>query len=141
MKRLLLNGLWIVLACFSVFLLSRCSNNDKIHPQKEARVYTLVDKMPQFPGGQQALMLYLNKHIHYPDSARENGIQGTVMLQFIVGTDGSIHSSKAIGKHKGGGLEAEALHVLNNMPKWIPGSEKGKKVPVQYNLPVRFVLQ
>lgn len=107
----------------------------------ENKVFTFVEQMPSFPGGESALMKYLNSHIRYPAVARENGIQGTVVVQFIVGPDGSIRDVKTVGAKKGGGLEDEAIRVVKGMPKWTPGRQNGRAVTVQYNLPVRFVLQ
>ncbi|GAA4319864.1 TonB family protein [Compostibacter hankyongensis] len=105
------------------------------------KVYTFVEKMPAFPGGDEALMHYLRDHIHYPDVAREKNIQGTVVVQFIVGTDGSLSHVHTVEKPKGGGLEEEAIRVVQAMPRWQPGSQDGKLVVVQYSLPVRFLLQ
>lgn len=107
----------------------------------ENKVFTFVEQMPQFPGGESALMKYLRDHIRYPAVARENGIQGTVVVQFIVAPDGSISDAQAVGAKKGGGLEDEAVRVVKGMPKWTPGRQNGRAVTVRYNLPVRFVLQ
>lgn len=105
------------------------------------KVFTFVEQMPAFPGGETALMKYLGSHIRYPAVARENGIQGTVVVQFIVGPDGTIRDVKTVGSKKGGGLEDEAVRVVKGMPKWTPGRQNGRAVTVQYSLPVRFVLQ
>jgi len=105
------------------------------------KVFTFVEQMPSFPGGESALMKYLHDHIRYPAVARENGIQGTVVVQFIVGPDGTIRDVTTVGAKKGGGLEDEAIRVVNGMPKWKPGRQNGRAVTVQYSLPVRFVLQ
>lgn len=105
------------------------------------KVFTFVEQMPSFPGGEGALMKYLHDHIRYPAVARENGIQGTVVVQFIVGPDGTIRDVKTVGAKKGGGLEEEAIRVVKGMPKWKPGRQNGRAVTVQYSLPVRFVLQ
>lgn len=107
----------------------------------ENKVFTFVEQMPSFPGGEDALMKYLHDHIHYPPVARENGIQGTVVVQFIVGPDGTIRDVTTVGKTLGGGLEQEAMHVVKGMPRWLPGKQNGRAVNVQYSLPVRFVLQ
>lgn len=105
------------------------------------KVFTFVEQMPSFPGGEGALMKYLHDHIRYPAIARENGIQGTVVVQFIVGPDGTIRDVTTVGAKKGGGLEEEAMRVVKGMPKWKPGRQNGRAVTVQYSLPVRFVLQ
>lgn len=105
------------------------------------KVFTFVEQMPSFPGGEDALMKYLHDHIRYPAVARENGIQGTVVVQFIVGPDGTIRDVTTVGAPKGGGLEQEAIRVVKGMPRWLPGKQNGRAVNVQYSLPVRFVLQ
>ena len=105
------------------------------------KVFTFVQQMPQFSGGDEALMKYLHDHIRYPAVARENGTQGTVVVQFIISPDGSISHVKTVGAAKGGGLEEEAIRVVKGMPKWEPGKQNGQPVTVQFSLPVRFVLQ
>lgn len=98
-----------------------------------------VEKMPAFPGGDQALQAYLQKNIRYPAAARENGIEGTVVLQFVVNTDGSISDIKPL-REVGGGATEEAIRVVKTMPKWSPGNNNGVNVPVYFNLPVTFQL-
>ncbi|HZF99735.1 MAG TPA: TonB family protein [Chitinophagales bacterium] len=98
-----------------------------------------VEKMPAFPGGDQALQAYLQKNIRYPAAARENGIEGTVVLQFVVNTDGSISEIKPL-REVGGGATEEAIRVVRSMPKWTPGNNNGVNVPVYFNLPVTFQL-
>lgn len=110
-------------------------------PKEETHVFTFVEQMPSFPGGEDALLKYLSSHINYPAVARENGIQGKVIVQFIVGPDGSISGVTTVGSHLGGGLEEEAMRVVRTMPKWRPGKQNGRAVTVQYDLPVNFVLQ
>ncbi len=110
-------------------------------PPPENKVFQFVEQMPTFPGGENALMKYLRDHIRYPSVARENGIQGTVVVQFVVNTDGSIVDVKPVGQKKGGGLEDEAVRVVKGMPKWKPGKQNGRSVRVQYSLPIRFKLQ
>lgn len=105
------------------------------------KVFTVVEQMPSFPGGENALMKYLRDHIRYPAVARENGIQGMVTVQFIVGPDGTIRDVKAVGATKGGGLEEEAIRVVKGMPKWKPGRQNGRAVTVQFNLPIDFTLR
>jgi TonB family protein len=165
MKQTIVRGSFLVLAATALLFAGSCRNG-KLSPDTESsttgevppppaapravpgtgatdtsKVYTSVERMPSFPGGEPALMKYLHDHIHYPRVARENGIQGTVVVQFIVGRDGELHSITTLGTKKGGGLEQEAERVVKSMPRWEPGSEKGIIVNVQYSLPVRFVLQ
>jgi protein TonB len=105
------------------------------------RVFTYVQQMPSFPGGQAALMQYLRNHIRYPDIARENGIEGLITVEFIVGPDGTIRDVTTVGAKKGGGLEEEAIRVVSDMPKWTPGRQNGRAVTVQFMLPISFMLK
>ena len=99
-----------------------------------------VNKMPSFPGGDHDLMAYLAKNIEYPTLAKENNIQGVVVLGFVVGKDGSINDITVM-KEIGGGCGKEALRVVKNMPRWTPGEAAGHAVKVRFTLPVRFALQ
>ena len=110
-------------------------------PAPSNKVFQFVEQMPSFPGGEAALMKYLSSHINYPSIARENGIQGTVVVQFVVNTDGTIVNVKPVGQKKGGGLEEEAVRVVKSMPNWTPGKQNGRAVRVQFSLPIRFKLQ
>lgn len=105
------------------------------------KVFTFVEQMPSFPGGEETLMKYLHDHIHYPTVAREDGIQGTVIVQFIIDPDGHLRNITTVGRWLGGGLEQEAVRVVKTMPDWNAGVQNGQKVAVQYSLPIRFVLQ
>ncbi|RAJ10928.1 protein TonB [Chitinophaga skermanii] len=108
--------------------------------EKKEEIYTFVEIMPSFPGGDQALHKFLNDKIVYPSMAAENGIEGTVFVTFVVDGDGNIKDFKTTGAVRGGGLEEEALRVVKKMPKWNPGKQNGKPVNVQFNLPIRFRL-
>ncbi|HVB02981.1 MAG TPA: TonB family protein [Chitinophagaceae bacterium] len=104
-------------------------------------VFRSVEQMPEFPGGDDALLRYLSDHIRYPAVARENGIQGTVFLEFVVNADGSIQNVKVISNPIGGGCEDEAMRVVKGMPRWRPGRQNGQAVRVFFHLPVRFRLE
>ncbi len=104
------------------------------------QVFTMVEKMPEFPGGQNALIEFLAKTIQYPTDAQEKGLQGRVTCAFIVNKDGSISDLEVI-RGIDPSLDAEALRVLGEMPKWIPGTQRGKAVNVKYTVPVTFRLQ
>jgi protein TonB len=97
-------------------------------------VFTVVEEMPQFPGGQDALMKYIGKELKYPEEAVENGVQGMVYVSFVVEADGSISNPKVL-RGIGYGCDVEAHRVVKGMPNWIPGKQRGKEVRVQYNLP------
>ncbi len=105
-----------------------------------SQVYTFADEMPEFPGGSQAMMKYLVKNLNYPQSAVEQGIQGKVLLSFVVRTDGSITDARVTRGIKGG-CDEEAIRLLSTMPKWKPGKVNGIIVPVQMMLPIIFALQ
>jgi len=107
---------------------------------KETEIFTVVESMPEFPGGMGALMTYLSENIKYPALAKESGIQGRVFINFVVETNGSITAVKVL-RGIGGGCDEEAVRVVQNMPKWSPGKQRGKPVRVSYNLPVKFTLQ
>ena len=108
--------------------------------EEENKVLDVVEQMPSFPGGMSALMNYLNNNIKYPVIAEENGIQGRVIVQFIVGKDGHISDVK-VAKSVDPSLDKEAVRVVKAMPKWIPGKQNGQAVTVRYTLPVTFRLQ
>jgi len=107
---------------------------------EEQQIFTVVESMPEFPGGMAALMKYLAENIKYPSLAKESGIQGRVFINFVVEPDGSISNVKVL-RGIGGGCDEEAVRVVENMPKWKPGMQRGKPVRVSYNLPVKFTLQ
>ncbi len=107
---------------------------------EEQQIFTVVEAMPEFPGGMGALMKYLAENIKYPSLAKESGIQGRVFINFVVEPDGSISNVKVL-RGIGGGCDEEAVRVVESMPKWKPGMQRGKPVRVSYNLPVKFTLQ
>ncbi|MCL3850707.1 MULTISPECIES: energy transducer TonB [Parabacteroides] len=104
------------------------------------QIFTVVETMPEFPGGQGELLKYLAKSIKYPVIAQENGIQGRVTCSFVVNRDGSIVDAEVI-RGVDPSLDKEALRVINSMPKWSPGKQRGKPVRVKYTVPVTFRLQ
>ena len=106
----------------------------------EEEVFDMVEQAPQFPGGPAELMGWLSKNIRYPVIAQENGIQGRVICQFVVGSDGSVRDIKVM-RGVDPSLDKEAIRVIQSMPKWIPGRQNGKAVSVRYTLPVTFKLQ
>ncbi|NND94856.1 MAG: energy transducer TonB [Flavobacteriales bacterium] len=106
----------------------------------EEEIFTIVETMPSFPGGEKAMFEYLGKNTKYPTLAKESGIQGMVVLTFVVEKNGEITDVKVL-RGIGGGCDEEAIRVVKNMPKWSPGKQRGKPVKVQYNLPYRFILQ
>ena len=107
---------------------------------EEKQIFQVVEEMPSFPGGDAECMRFLNKNIKYPTIAQENGIQGRVILQFVVNKDGSI-VDVVVARSVDPYLDKEAVRVVNMMPKWKPGKQRGKPVRVKFTLPVTFRLQ
>ncbi len=106
----------------------------------EDKVFTSVEQMAQFPGGEAALMSWVANHINYPATAQENGVQGRVVVQFVVKKDGSIGDVKVV-RSKDPDLDKEAVRVVKTFPNFIPGKMNGQPVNVWYTLPVSFKLQ
>ncbi len=98
-----------------------------------------ISKPPSFPGGEAAMMQYIGENLKYPAVAREHNIQGTVVLTFVVGKDGSVSDIKVV-KDIGAGCGKESQRVIETMPKWMPGEANGQPVKVRYTLPIRFKL-
>jgi len=111
-----------------------------IEEGKEEEPFTYVEQMPSFPDGTEAMYKYIYDKIKYPAIARENGISGQVIVQFVVSKEGDIQKAKVV-RGLGGGLSEEALRVVNGMPRWKPGKHNGRPVPVTFTLPIKFVLQ
>lgn len=116
------------------------SNNRNIPTKNADNIYEVIDQMPQFPGGEQALLKYIGSNIRYPIIAQENGVQGKVIVRFVVNKSGEVENAVVL-KAVDESLDAEALRVINSLPDWIPGEQKGEKVSVYYTLPISFKLQ
>ena len=112
-----------------------------VEEEEEEVIFMVVESMPEFPGGQQALFKYLAENVKYPVIAQENGIQGRVICQFVVNKDGSIVDVVAVRSSGEASLDKEAIRVISSMPKWKPGKQRGKPVRVKYTVPVNFRLQ
>ena len=113
---------------------------ETIESPTEGEVFDMVERMPQFPGGQEKLNEYLSTHLQYPAEAKEKGIQGRVTMIFIVNRDGSISDAK-VARGVEPSLDNEALRIINSMPHWIPGQQGGKNVRTRYTLTLPFRLQ
>ena len=100
-------------------------------------LFMVCEEMPVYPGGESALMKYLSENLKYPAEAAEKGVQGRVLVSFVIEKDGSLGSIK-IEKAVDPALDAEAMRVVGNMPKWKPGKQRGQNVRVQYVLPINF---
>jgi len=117
--------------------------NDKtpvsIAPVTE-EAYTFVEQMPEYIGGESELRNFLINSVKYPDEAKKKGIQGKIFVSFVVAKDGSVTEAKIV-RGVDPLLDAEALRVVNAMPKWVPGKQNGKDVPVQFTVPIKFELE
>ena len=108
--------------------------------EKAPEVHTIVEQMPVFPGGEQALLAYVASHVKYPEIAKEQDVQGIVQLRFVVlenGSIGDVQIVKSLESH----CDAEAKRVVKSLPRFVPGKQQGKAVRVWYTLPIRFQIQ
>lgn len=120
-------------------LLLNQTNNNNLIEDDGIELITAVEKSPEFPGGFEALIKYLDDNVRYPDEALEDAIEGKVIVRFDVNKDGSI-SNITIVRSLQTLLDAEAVRVINTMPKWKPGTQRGKPIKVGFTLPVNFSL-
>ena len=107
--------------------------------EEEEEVFMVIEEDPEFPGGTDSLIAFIQRNLHYPDEAKLNKIEGKVFITFIIEVDGSVSNIKVL-RDIGGGCGAEAVRVVKLMPKWKPGRQRGKAVRTQFNLPIHFVL-
>lgn len=106
------------------------------------QIFSIVEQMPAFPGGEQAFLNFIAQNFRYPAMERENGIQGKVFVEFVVRPDGSVTDVKVLrGVAGGSGLDKEAMRVIKSSPKWKPGKQNGKEVSVYYRVPVSCSLK
>ena len=114
-------------------------DEEAIITEETESIYTVVEEMPEFPQGYEKLSKFLRSNLKYPLTARENGIEGKIFVSFIVEENGNI-SKVNILRGIGGGCDEEAKRVIESMPDWIPGKQRGKAVKVQFNMPIVFRL-
>ncbi len=107
---------------------------------EEVQIFTIVEEMPGFPGGEGELFKFLGENIKYPAMAKDAGISGIVYVTFVVMETGKIDNVKVL-RGIGGGCDEEAISVVKRMPQWKAGKQRGKPVRVQFNLPIRFTLK
>jgi protein TonB len=116
------------------------SGTPSVSESAQDQIFTIVEQMPQYPGGDKALQKFIEKNLQYPSNAMENGVEGTVYISFVVEDNGSITSAKVI-RGIGSGCDEEALRLVNNMPDWKPGKQDGENIRTLMTLPVSFRLQ
>ncbi|MEA5129914.1 MAG: M56 family metallopeptidase [Proteiniphilum sp.] len=123
-----------------VFRLQAKDDKKTAMPSASNEVFVVVENQPEFPGGNAAMMKFLSDNIKYPKSAQDNGIQGRVIVNFVVEKDGSLSDVQVVHSQDPA-LDKEAVRVIESMPKWKPGTQRGETVRVRYTLPVVFRLQ
>ncbi|MHC1777860.1 MAG: TonB family protein [Lentimicrobium sp.] len=123
----------------SVILPIKFTLSDEGSIKKEEQVFTVVENPPQFPGGEEARIAYMQKTISYPEQAKKGKIEGIVYVTFVIETDGQVSNAKVL-RGIGGGCDEVALKAIQQMPPWIPGKQRGEAVRVQFNMPVSFKL-
>ena len=129
----------ILMSLMAVCCLTTVNAQKTVVSEKDQKVYDMVEEMPEYPGGMEALMKYLTTNVKYPKDAVKQKIQGRVMVTFIVDTDGSITDVKVV-KAVFPSIDKESVRVVKNMPKWKPGKKDGRPVKVKYTLPLAFHL-
>ncbi len=115
------------------------NSNNVIEEVVETPIFTVVEEMPSFPGGDESRIKFLQENIKYPQMAKESGIQGTVYVTFVINEKGKVADVKVL-RGIGGGCDEEAIRVVNLMPPWNAGKQSGKAVRVQFNMPIKFTL-
>jgi protein TonB len=130
----------LALLLSAIFLtnLAFCQEEKKASVDDE--VFVVVEEQAEFPGGLDSMYAYIVKNLKYPELAKEKGIEGRVFVSFIIEKDGSISNVKIL-RGIGGGCDEAAVEMIKNMPKWKPGTQRGKPVRVQFNLPIKFELE
>jgi len=110
-----------------------------INQKDKEKVYTVIEKMPQFPGGESELLKYIGNNLKYPVEAQQKGIQGKILVRFVVNKTGKVENAEVI-RGLDPAIDKEGLRVINSLPIWMPGEQKGEKVSVWYTLPITFKL-
>ncbi len=129
-----------LMCAMAVMCLVTANAQKTVVSQSSQSVYDEVEVMPEFPGGMQAMIEYLNTNIKYPKDAIKQEVGGRVMVMFVVETDGSL-SNVRVARKVFPSLDAEAVRVVKTMPKWKPGKEKGRPVRVNFTMPIVFSIK
>lgn len=128
---------WITTLLFISFISPITGGAQEKQPEKQ--VYMIVEEMPEFPGGEKVLREFIANSVRYPVVAQENGIQGRVYVSFTVDKTGTVTDAQVV-RGVDPSLDQEALRVVNGLPKWVPGKQKGEAVDVRYTVPIQFAL-
>ena len=116
------------------------NSKEVIEKSDKDRIYTVIEKMPEYPGGTKELLSYLTSNIKYPEEAKKNGVQGKVIVRFVVDQFGKIGRTQVL-RGVSAEIDTEAIRVVNSMPTWTPGEQNGEKVAVYYTLPIQFAVE
>ena len=119
---------------------AKLENSSETTQVEMKEIFQVVEEMPEFPGGMGECLSFLNKNLKYPTICQENGVQGRVIVQFVITKEGDVVNPRVV-RGVDPHLDAEALRVIKMMPKWKPGKQRGKDVNVHFTLPITFSLQ
>lgn len=133
MKRFLL-----LLSAIFLTNIAFCQEEKKV--SDDDAIFFVVEVQPEFPGGLDSMYAFIQKNLIYPEKAKAEGIEGRVFITFTIEKDGSVSNVKIL-RGIGGGCDEAAKEVVEKMPKWKPGTQRGKPVRVQFNLPIKFELE
>lgn len=130
---------YLTLSIFILILFSLSLPSLAQVEQEEEVVFSVIENMPEFEGGEKEMTKFLMKNLNYPEQAREKGVMGNVYVSFVVNKEGKVTDAKVI-KGIGSGCDEESLRVVNLMPDWKPATQRGKAVKCRMNLPIRYNL-
>lgn len=123
----------------AIFLTNIAFCQDEVKVSDDEAIFFVVEVQPEFPGGMDSMYAFIQKNLIYPEKAKAEGIEGRVFITFTIEKDGSVSNVKIL-RGIGGGCDEAAKEVIEKMPKWKPGTQRGKPVRVQFNLPIKFEL-
>ena len=124
----------------AIFLTNIAFCQDEVKVSDDEAIFFVVEVQPEFPGGMDSMYAFIQKNLIYPEKAKAEGIEGRVFITFTIEKDGSVSNVKIL-RGIGGGCDEAAKEVVEKMPKWKPGTQRGKPVRVQFNLPIKFELE
>jgi TonB family protein len=132
-------SLFAISISFNTLAQTETLESDTINTQQDDEVFTIVEDLPEYIGGNQKMHEFIGNNLNYPADAKQNFIQGIVYISFVVEKDGTVSNVK-VARGIGHGCDEEAIRVVSSMPAWKPGKQKGKPVRVKFNLPIRYKL-
>jgi protein TonB len=130
----------LALLLSAIFLTNIAFCQEEVKVSDDEAIFFVVEVQPEFPGGMDSMYAFIQKNLIYPEKAKAEGIEGRVFITFTIEKDGSVSNVKIL-RGIGGGCDEAAKEVVEKMPKWKPGTQRGKPVRVQFNLPIKFELE